>query len=186
MTIYTQILDQYEEKIAAQFRSQLEARLSTMSQPDFEELLLQKRVLALEYFEPFYTTAITCMVSDEAKIVARGILRQEYPSRTTTHREDAVKDLQTIGISLNKILTTEPSEVTYRVIKEMRELVKFKPEYMADRSRYDVQALTALRVAGEVLAGEEFRVICSELQRRYGLTPEKSVYYWPHLGHDEK
>ena len=58
---------------------------------------------------------------------------------------------------------------------------------MGNRKKgYDVGAMVALRMAGEVLVAEEYRHVVPELERRFGLTPEKSRFYAPHFYHDRK
>lgn len=157
-----------------------------MCNSELEEILLQKRVLALEYFEPFYNTAIVSMQNEEGKKIARSIVIEEYPPQGPNHREHAVSDLRKIGIDEGRILTTVPTDGTKDAIAALRQLVAFGKEDVGNRKGYEIRALMALRFAGEVLAGEEFALLCPELERHYGLTREKSGFYWPHLGHDKK
>lgn len=175
-----QRLEQRENEVIEQFRRELQL-LPSLTDQEFNRVLLDKRMQALHGFEPFYNTAICSLENEEAKQIARGIVLEEYPAGQPNHREDAVYDLISIGIPRERILRTELSEGTKSSISALLELVTYDGS-----GHYDVRAVTALRVAGEVLPGEEFLAICNELERRYNFTKDKSRFYWPHLGHDQK
>ena len=186
--MYPEKLERQEEKYIARFGEHpVLAGLGDMRNTDLEQMLLQRSVFSLEYFEPFYNTAIRAVVNEEGKKIARGIVTEEYRGEENpNHREDAVTDLKLIGIDEGIILTTEMTDCTKIALALLRQLVTFTDKDSKNRKLYDVRALTALRFGGEVMAGEEYALLCPELQRRYDLTPEKSVFYWPHRGHDQK
>lgn len=176
---YSAEIERYEQEVIDRFREEID--LTRLSNTEFENILLQKRLFSLEFFERFYNTTLCSLENEEAKAIARGIIRDEYPEDMPNHREDAVYDLIQIGLDKDTILRTELTAGTKATIDAMLGLVKYNHE-----PHYDMRSVTALRVAGEVLAGEELEIICEELERRYGLTKEKSAFYWPHVEHDKK
>lgn len=176
---YSAEIEEYEQEEISRFRKDLE--LTNLSNTEFENILLQKRLFSLEFFERFYNTALCSLGNEEAKAIARGIIRDEYPEDMPNHREDIVYDLIQIGLDKDTILRAELTAGTKETIDAMLGLVKYNGE-----PHYDIHSVTALRIAGEVLAGEELEIICGELERRYGLTKEKSAFYWPHAEHDKK
>lgn len=98
--------------------------------------------------------------------------------RGPNHREDLMADLYSVGLVKPRIMVEQPTPVTHRTITGIYQLIAY------DEQKYDIKSLSALRLWGEVLTAEEYIVILAELGRRYGLTPEQSVFYAPHIGHD--
>lgn len=187
MNNYANMLNRKEDELKARFRQHpVLADLPKLADSRLEDVLLQRWALTMDGFERFYNTAIVSLQDVAARDLARSIIREEYPSKGANHREHAVQDLQAIGVDTGRILSVKPTRSTYRVGSMLRNLVVFDKADIGQRSNYDIRALTALRFAGEVLPGEEFDLFCHELERRYGLIAEKSVFYWPHLGHDKK
>lgn len=185
--MYANIINDMEENAIRRFGEHpVLAGLSKMPNSELEAILFQKRVLALEYFEPFYNTAIVSLLGEKSKEIARSIVVEEYPPNGPNHRENAVEDLRAIGIDESRILTATPTAGTRKAIDALRQLVAFKEQDVHNRKTYEIRALMALRFGGEVLAGEEFALLCPELERRYGLTDDRSEFYWPHLEHDRR
>ncbi len=175
-------MEQYESEVIHRFcEGNLLRDLSGIDEATFKELLLQKRLFSLEFFERFYNTAICGLDDEEAKEIGRGLILEEYATGGPTHREDTVYDLGRIGIPKLEILTANVSPGTQRTIDSTIALVQYD-----GNTDYDVRTVTALRVAGEVLAGVEMGLICQELERRYGLSKADSKFYWPHAEHDKK
>lgn len=160
--------------------------LEELSNPEFEEVLLQKRIFSLEFFERFYNRAICGLESEEAKEIARGLIREEYPKIGPNHREDAVYDLLKIGILKERILGSVPARETETAINNLIDIVAYKPTESGKDKSYDLRAIVAMRFGGEVLAGEEMAMLWKQLQQRYGLTESDSKFYLFHAQHDKK
>lgn len=151
--------------------------MSTVPDEAFVGFLLQLGHLSTEFVR-WYEQAKLGFDREDAKEVIRGILRDEIPQRLPTHQDDRLSDLLMIGVSKARVLNEPASSVTKRTVRRMYELVRY-PQH-----DYDLRVLQTLRVFGEVLVGETYRVVTSELERRYQLGPEKSRFFWPHYKHD--
>ncbi len=177
MSDYLIELDSFEEKIISQLQQHPILRsLNTFSNPKLEDILLQKRWISL-HFTPFYDIAICTFKSEEARTIAKEIVREEYLD--SNHREDLVNDLIRCGLSRERIVSAKPSSETKKTVANLYQLVGWN-------NHYDLRAALALRIAGEVLPGEENKVILDELQRRYQLTTDQLPHYALHAAHDRK
>ncbi len=171
-------LNQHEDQAIQTLRSKLD--LSRLSDNQFRELLLQRRLFAL-HFTPSYEQVLAGLEDEEAKIIIRDLIREEYPSsKTPTHREDIVYDLMQTGLSKKHILTSKPTPNTNNAIKQLQELIAYQ------HNNYDIIGLITLRIVYEVSVAEEFQIYMQELEKRFGITPEKSRFYQPHFEHDLK
>ncbi len=155
-------------------------QFSALSDRNLKEYLIQKWFLS-QNFVPWYDRAINGLNDEEAKAVLKRIVQDETPIGAPSHREDLLADLEFIGISREEVLTTRPRRDTLKAIQKLNELT----DYAAD-PHHDLRVMSALRTAGEILVAEEYRHVVPELERRYGLTPERSRFYAPHFYHDRK
>src|SRR3989344_7164980 len=99
MKNYMGLVSQKKEEAIARARKDKRLKeLSSLSQEEFERVLLQNRFRSFQ-FTPLYDEAI-CFLSDGyAKKVVRNLRNEEYPTRKPSHREDLFTDLGQIGIS---------------------------------------------------------------------------------------
>ncbi len=186
---YVQNLDQHEESLIEQFRKHpVLSTLKQITQDEFENLLLERRLLALDVFEPMYNRGLCGLEDETAKEIVREIIREEYPIAHPNHREDALSDLMLIGIPKERILAIKPSVQTRAARDVLINLVEYLPYGMVNHTEdnYELRILTTLRVAGEVLPGIEHQLLWSEIERRYQKTSDQSRYYVPHGSHDSK
>ena len=146
----------------------------------FRDYLVQKWFLS-QNFVPWYDRAINGLNDPVARDVLRKIVLDETPQNAPSHREDLIADLEYIGVPRSVVLTAKPTKETLKSKHRLDKLV----DYTHDPN-YDLRVMTALRIAGEILVAEEYRHVVPELERRFGLTPEKSRFYAPHFYHDEK
>lgn len=167
-----------EDILIGEFDTKTLSKVSSLSDSELHALLLQKRHLSLT-FTPLYDRALCALVDEEAKDVVRDIVREEYV--TSNHREDLVQDLLTIRIPFRKIHQTKATPTTEKTIERTLRSVTYRHDYTND-----IRILAALHMTGEILPGLEYGVIVPELEKRYGLTAEKSVFYYNHLAHDPK
>ena len=151
-----------------------------MSDKALRDYLVQKWFLSRDFVQ-WYDRAILTMNDPEVKDVLRNIIFDETPLDKPSHREDLLTDLAYIGVPRSRVLTARPSFATRRAKRRLDKLV----DYTQNQDR-DLAVMAALRVAGEVLVAEEYRHVVPELERRFGLTTEKSVFYAPHFYHDRK
>jgi hypothetical protein len=146
------------------------------------EILLQRRFLSLA-FTPMYDLAIDGLSDPRHKRVARSILHEEYPmGDRTTHREDLVVDLLTLGARREQITSCLPSGDTREAILE---LLAVLPQREPD-GLYQIKLLTVLRFSCEVLVALEYERLWPRLHE-LGLDvtgPKQSVFYLPHRKHD--
>lgn len=153
--------------------------MSKISDIQFKHMLLQKRFISLN-FTPLYDCAIDAIGDEEGKTVLRLLLREEYPAKGPSHREDLVADLTRIGLTKKQILSEKPTLQTREAIKALYDLLIYEEQF------YNIKILVSLRIAEELLVAEEYRYILAELERRYGLKIEDSAFYGPHFLHDKK
>ncbi len=174
-------LNSFEDSLILKFNSLPALKnLDLMEKGKFVGMLLQRRFHSLA-FTPIYDVAIEGIGNEEAKKVVRAILREEYPAKNPSHREDLVKDLMAIGISKEEILNSSPSRETLSALEGVFSLLKMsEPQEL-----YNVKALTVLRLWGEILVSEEYSNFVEKLAK-LGLSKEKSRFYWPHCLHDKK
>lgn len=172
-------LNIFDDAVIEQFRRDVNTNLRILSDLELEDKLVQRRFLSLA-FTPFYDQGIDVLEDDEAKQVARELIREEYPQNAPSHREDLVTDLLKIGLTKNRILSARHTKRTKETIDGLYELVAFSGKYD------DIKIVSALRTAGEVLVAVEYELIVPELMRRYEFKPECSVFYVLHAEHDQK
>ena len=153
--------------------------LSGVPAERFEELLLQRRLLAFG-FDAMYNGAICGLSDPQARALARETYRDEFAY--SNHREDAVLDMEHIGIPRGRILRTDGTHATQQAMQGMIDAV----QYCEQGPLQDTRLIAALRFGGEVLPGVEHALLLPELGRRYGLKTEDSVYFAPHATHDAK
>lgn len=174
-------LEKLENDLIAKFgKHPTLQKILEMSDDKFIEILLQKRFHSLG-FTPLYDVAIDGIESREAKEVARAILREEYPQKAPSHREDLVNDIMKIGVERGTILNSNPTPTTLETMKEIISMLRAEE----NQELYDVKAVTVLRFWGEILVAEEYGKFLPRLEKM-GLTKKNSGFYWPHYEHDRK
>lgn len=153
--------------------------MPTLSVDAFIAYLLQLGHMA-QQFVKWYETAKLGLDSERAKEVIRTILRDEIPQHGPTHQDDRLYDLGLMGVSKERALTMPMSRTTRKIVARMYDLIRYP------RDHYDLRVLVTLRVTGEVLVAEQYRHVVEEMQRRFGITPAQSRFYYPHYAHDLK
>ena len=178
---YAKRMNEVEDGLIQKFREHhVLSALSSLTNDEFKELLVQRAFLSTRAFTPFCDLASAGLHDEEAKDVVRWLIREEYPANAPSHREDLVTDCVAMGIDKQRLLGVNPTNETDRAIKGLYELVKFEEPH------YDIKAVVAVRLAGEALIAEEYGMLLPEMERRYGLSRENSVFYQPHFFHDQK
>lgn len=181
MATYDHELNAHEDELIEKLKKNpVLTSIGERSNSEFEALLKQRRFLSAIAFTSFYDSAIDGLSDAEAKEVARWVLREEYPTGRQSHREDLLEDLMKTGLTKASILSTQPSPQTEATIKRLWGLVAYK------EPNYDIKAVVALRLAGEMLVSVEYGFILPELGRRYDLKAAESKFYWPHFMEDQK
>ncbi len=178
-------LDAVEMALVERFR-RYATELSSLKTTDdgrLKELLLQRRLLTLYGFDRFYNTAICALEDPKAARLAERTFAEEYAGKS--HRRALVNDLERIGIPRKHILTARPTPATLETAEQLVQLVDPAAEGF-ERTEYDVRALTALRVAGELLPGVEYGLLTPEISRRFGLREEDSEFFFLHGEHDAR
>ena len=179
MSLVTKLYD-HEAGLVAAFHQHPFFRLfSEQSDTDIRRYLTERYVVS-ENFVRWYDRAINGLTDPEARSLLRKITLDETPQNAPSHREDLISDLQYIGVPIEKILSRRASKSTLKVINRLNELVAYSSD-----SDYDLRVMAALRMAGEILVAEEYRHVVPELEKRFGLTPERSRFYFPHFQHDQ-
>ena len=160
-------------------RHEFLGRMSGLSNGAFISYLLERGHIS-EEFVKWNERAKLGMESEEAREIVRKILRDEIPAQGPTHQDDRIYDLEMIGVSKEKILNHRPSWWTRWTIRRLYRGLRYP------QSHYDLRTVVFLRMAGEILVGETYAYVWSELTRRFELTPEQSRFYYPHYDHDHK
>ena len=155
-------------------------RFGDLPDAKLKAFLIQKWFVS-EAFVPTYDRAVNALNDDKAKLVLKRIIADESPVGLPTHREDLIADLEFVGVPKDEVLTTNPSPSTLRYIRELNGLVDY-----TTKENHDLRVMAGLRTASEILAAEEYRHVVPELERRFGLTPDRSRFYAPHFYHDRK
>lgn len=176
-----QRLDKYETGLVQRFYSHPFAGDDYMM-PDrwLQHWLIQKWFLS-QHFVPWYDRAVNSVRDPEAKKVLRVIVDEETPIGKPSHREDLLADLEFLGIPKKVVLTARPTRGTLKALQRLDRLVDY-----SDDQHYDLHAVEALRMAGEVLVAAEYYRLTTQLQHRFGLSEENSRFYFPHYNHDRK
>ena len=151
-----------------------------MSDLELKDYLVQRWFLSLD-FVPRYDRAILALQDEEAKQILKKIVQDETPIGAPSHREDLLADLEFIGIPKSKVLTAKPTRETRTTLYNLGELVKFHLD-----EDNDLRIMAALWTVEEKQVAEEYRHVVPELERRFGLTPDRSRFYAPHFYHDRK
>ena len=186
VSLYVGAMSVVENGTVERFRTAtVLSRLGSIPETVLEQILLQRRLFALEGFERVYNHALCGFIEEKAKKICRKVILDEYPQIGPNHREDAVHDMMLIGMNRTKILGTVITDGTTMAVEGIVDLVRYKPNEEGNHPLFDIQGAAALRMY-ETLAGEETEMLFYELKRRYGLTEDKSHYYWPHVIHDKK
>ncbi len=147
---------------------------------DVRRLLVQRRFLSLA-FTPLYDMAIDATDDLDCKNALRDILREEYsPGAPTTHREDLVEDLKSLGVTEEQIRRAAPSTRTRESLFQLFELAR----QTRDTALHGIQVLSLVWCAGEVLVAEEYQRLWPRLEQ-LGLSRKSSLFYWPHISHDQ-
>ncbi|MBS3175284.1 hypothetical protein J4440_05360 [Candidatus Woesearchaeota archaeon] len=172
MKPYIQQLETYEFDLVQRFRNNPSLlRAMNLSSHAFENILLQKRFLS-KNFKTFYRNGIENIQDLELKAVAKKILAEEYVPKD--HEILLDYDLRRMGFTPEN---SESTIITQGTIRSINQLTEVKD---------DVYLAAALRIFGELLVGEEYKLLFPELERRYVLTKESSQFFYPHLVHDHK
>jgi hypothetical protein len=179
-------LDRFEDDLIERFRAHpVLQNLTSLTDDDFHEILLQRRFLSLA-FTPAYDLAIDLLTDERGLEIARVILREEYPGpegRTRSHREDMKEDLLRLGISRQRLVASRPSEPTVLAISATMELISDA----AAGEFPDVRLLTFLRFWGEVLVSVEYEEFWPRMAALLSAGDEiRSGFYYPHYVHDKK
>ncbi len=170
----------FEDQLVQQLhRHPFFQQFERMSTDELHTYLVQKWFLS-ENFVQWYDRVINGLDDPEARSVLRHIIFDETPAQAPSHREDLLTDLEYIGVPRSRVLTAKPTRETLRTKQRLHDLVEYR------QHDYDLHAMVALRMAGEVLVAEEYRHVVPELERRFGLTPGRSRFYAPHFYHDRK
>jgi hypothetical protein len=183
-----QDVDAHEDRLVAHFVGhRVFGGMTKMTRAEILAILLQRRFLSLG-FTPFYEMAMDGLIDRASQACAREILREEYGTGDRpTHRQDLMQDLLALGATRDEILGSFASEPTLQALARMFALLR-KSE---GEPLYQIKVLTALRLAGEVLVAAEYDRYWPHL-RRLGLRAGnerggvQSVFYYPHLCHDER
>lgn len=156
------------------------ARFAKLTWVEFTGYLCQLGFLSQEFVK-WYETAKLGMKSEDAREVVRKILRDEIPSQGPTHQDDRFSDLtELLQVPAYGLFTEEPSPSTVRAIKRLYRLI------CPTQDHYDLRALVALRVAGEVLVAEQYKPVVDYMRDRLRIDPRHSRFYRPHYEHDLK
>jgi hypothetical protein len=179
-----QELDEFEDELVARFAAHpVLAGVTRLPDEDFAALLLQRRFVSLA-FTPAYDLAIDLLEDEQARRIARAILREEYPDSsgaTRSHREEMTEDLRRLGIDRETLLTTRPTEATRHSIEAIFALIA------AAGGGGDLQVLTVLRFWGEVLVSVEYGRLWERMEPLLVQDGEnRSSFYHPHHVHDAK
>jgi len=183
---YLRVLNIFEDGLGQQFRNHPVLRaFDALPDSAVIDILLQKRYLSQGFTSP-HEDVLPKLGSPHACDAILWILEEEQKPRP--HPQLLDEDLKTMGVSLTVI--PEETSCTREIRNSLHQMLrKAEDTYLLqERSpqQYDSYALAFLRVFGEVLVGEEYARLCPELERRFGLTEERSVFYWPHYRHDKK
>ena len=185
-----QKLSQYEDKLVRQFRNHpYFAHFGTQSDAQLRQALIQNSFLSRN-FVPWYVKGMLGMGDNEARELIRGIILDEMGVEVDhlplekverMHLELLLQDLEQVDINRDEVLQAIPTKRTRTTLARFDLLI---PD--ASDPFYDLKTLVSFRTAGEILVAETYRKVCGELERRYGLTEQKSLFYWPHFQHDKK
>ena len=183
--LYVGRLDEHENRLIKRLREHpVLSQLRRLDNPAFEDLQLQRSLLSSRGFTHFYDL-ISMGLNDEAGLKAIGLLiSAEYPKGQVSHRVDMRNDLEATGLSRRRIVDTVATPLTQRTIGRLLGLASYAGRHNEDH--YDIEVISAARVAGEVLVAEEYEFILIERYRRYGSKSADSVFYEPHHRHDRK
>ncbi|MBI4895373.1 MAG: iron-containing redox enzyme family protein [Candidatus Aenigmarchaeota archaeon] len=176
-----QQFSQYEDELIRRFRQHtFFKKFSGMTDEQLKSYLTKRWFLS-ENFVRWYDKAINGLSNEDAKNVLRGIILDETPSDKPSHREDLLADLNFIGVKRENVLSSKPSKETIDTVDRLYNLAGYTED-----PYHDLRVMCALRMAGEILVAEEYRYVVPELERRFGLTDEKSRFFAPHFYHDRK
>ncbi len=157
----------------------------------FGKVLMQRRFLSI-YFTPMYDISIDILESENAKIIARKIVREEYPGEDgnrLSHRESLFSDIVSLGYNKDAILSTRKTSSTRDVLGDMFDLIYLSRSF----NKGDLGILSILRFLFEVLVSEEYfmykkriehmGLCCSETSAPNSI---RSKFYGPHILYDSK
>ncbi len=183
----------YEGSLMTKFQKEpFFDELYKLSNAEFFNCLVQNSKLS-EAFVPTYYKAMYGMTKPEdidAKELLRGILLEEMGvekeislplnlRKGPAHIELLLTDLKNVGIFSQPVLDAQPSETTEKALQKLKGLIPNVGDL-----HYCLKTMAGLRLYGEVLVGEVYRHYVSELDRRDLLSPKESVFYKPHMEHD--
>lgn len=178
-------LDTYEDALLQEFGNiEIFKKLEELKETHFHAILLQRRYISY-CFTIVYDFAIDALANSDSKIIARKILREEYPDesgRAPSHREDLFNDLIKIGISKSEIIRTLPTSTTLRNINETIETVI----NLSVDLNSELKLLTFIRFWGEILVSIEYEQYWRRLERLFRKSSSHSLFYLVHLTHDKK
>ncbi len=173
---------------------------------------LLQRMFMSKNFVPWYKIAQTSVVDDFSRGVVSTIIDEEesWQEPRKAHFQLLIQDLFTIGLTADQLRSAQPSKVTTDTIRLFQALAQREPEAKEDEGpapsferkkeqrrhapkitpemerQRDLEILVSLRIAGEILVSEEYDFLIPKLQRRFGLTREKSVFFYPHHKEDSR
>ena len=154
-------------------------KIDSLSNETFRKFVIQIGFVSFEFVK-FLERAKFPFENEAIREAARHILRDEIPVDGPTHQDNRISDLRMLGFTLDEILNTPATNDTKKTIDGYYSLVKYPQE------NYDLKVLTAVRVIGEVLVGETYRHVVEQMVKRFGLNPDKSLFYTFHWKHDQK
>jgi hypothetical protein len=188
-------LYKYEDELINRFRNQEFFHvIGSISEEEFLKMLIQRRFLSLE-FTKVYDMIIDVIKDDYAKIIARKILREEYPNSTVddpgkSHRELLIQDFNILKASMGiedstcNILTTRQTSTTRKTIESTFALIMDN----SNDELSDIKLLTLLRFWGEVLVAAEYEEYWEKRMSNYFFknAENPSKFYYEHYEHDRK
>lgn len=201
-----------EDDAVKRFRNaQFFKQLKKFPDEQVKRYLLQRFFMS-KNFVPWYRLAESSITNEAGKRFLDEIIAQEICSTDTSksHFNNLIRDLLTMGMTVDQIRSAQPSKVTMDTIRlfqalaqkeaEVEEPDAFGPsiEKIRAEKRYkqkitsqqqrqrDLEILVGLRVAGEILVSEEYGFVIPDLERRFGLTRENSLFFYPHYEEDKK
>lgn len=185
-------LDKEEKQLIEKFRFHPVLKgVSSIDEDVLGNVLMQRRFISM-YFTPMYDLAIDTIESDSIRVIARKIVRDEYPGiegKQRSHREWLFCDLVSLGIPKEDILKSRKSEETRNIISKMFDLILSSSLV----SRGDLGIVSVLRSMLEVLVSIEYReyqVRMESMGLSFSNNKEKdkvrSKFFYPHVLYDSR
>ena len=154
--------------------------MNKITKEQFEAYLLQKAVLSARFVQ-WYQAAYSRISSKNLREIIDKIIDEEEPRSGPAHYDLLLQDLDKIGIEKEKVRRTYPTDLTETSYGLLYGRVK--EDKWEDTN---IWIAAVLHTAGEVLVSPEYKAIVDQLEKRYSLRKEGSVFYYPHAIEDEK